>query len=306
MTHVSAIICTRNRPDLIGNAVASVLGNDYPSFDLLVLDQSDDDATEKAVRAIGEKRPGVRYLHSSLPGLSRAYNTAVRETTGALLAFTDDDCVAPRDWISSIVDAFRAYPRIDMLYGEVLIPTALRGHPGIIPQLRIPRARCMNRRTGFEIYGMGANFAARRSLFERVGGFDEILGGGAPLRSSQDFDFQYRVYLAGATLLLTPDVKVDHYGWRSAEQWTSTMHAYAFGNGAFYAKHVRCGDLYMLGMMAHHVGKQLVREALSRSGLRPRPSGMDYMRSYWEGVREGLRFPVDCRRRLYRLPPAGR
>ena len=44
-----------------------------------------------------------------------------------------------------------------------------------------------------DIYGMGANFAARRGLMERVGGFDEILGGGGPLKSSQDFDLQYRV-----------------------------------------------------------------------------------------------------------------
>ena len=39
---VSAVICTRNRPDLIGTAVSSVLANTYPSFDLLVVDQSTD------------------------------------------------------------------------------------------------------------------------------------------------------------------------------------------------------------------------------------------------------------------------
>ena len=52
MTHVSAVICTRNRPDLIGNAVASVLANTYPSFDLLVVDQSDDDRTGAVVREL--------------------------------------------------------------------------------------------------------------------------------------------------------------------------------------------------------------------------------------------------------------
>ena len=34
------------------------------------------------------------------PGLSRAYNIGVRETQGEVLAFTDDDCVAPPDWIA--------------------------------------------------------------------------------------------------------------------------------------------------------------------------------------------------------------
>ena len=49
-TPVSAVICTRNRPDLIGTAVASVLANTYPTFDLLVVDQSTDGRTGDIVR----------------------------------------------------------------------------------------------------------------------------------------------------------------------------------------------------------------------------------------------------------------
>ena len=106
MTHVSAVICTRNRPDLIGNAVTSVLANTYPNFDLLVVDQSDDDRTGAIVRDLTADHPNLRYLHTSTPGLSRAYNIGVRETQGELLAFTDDDCIAPADWISTIEAAF--------------------------------------------------------------------------------------------------------------------------------------------------------------------------------------------------------
>src|SRR3954449_4887009 len=103
--HVSVVICTRNRPDLIGNAVASVVANTYSSFDVLVVDQSDDDRTGAVVRALMESHPSLRYLHTRTPGLSRAYNIGVRATTGDVLAFTDDDCVAPADWIACIVAA---------------------------------------------------------------------------------------------------------------------------------------------------------------------------------------------------------
>ena len=44
---------------------------------------------------------------------------------------------------------------------------------------------------------MGANFAARRRLFDRAGYFDEMLGGGGPLWSSQDYDLAYRAYQVG-------------------------------------------------------------------------------------------------------------
>ncbi|MGH2371402.1 MAG: glycosyltransferase family 2 protein, partial [Chloroflexota bacterium] len=203
---VSAVICTRNRPDLIGNAVASVLANSYPRFDLLVVDQSDDARTGEIVRGLIAAHPNLRYVHSSTPGLSRAYNLGVRETSGAVLAFTDDDCVAPPDWIEKIVAAFVGEPDADMLYGQVLLPEALAGSlaggAGTVPTLAIARPQRLSRLDGFRLYGMGANFAARRRLFERIGGFDEIMGGGGPLKSSQDFDFQYRAYVAGATVLL--------------------------------------------------------------------------------------------------------
>jgi glycosyltransferase involved in cell wall biosynthesis len=299
--HVSVVICTRNRPDLIGNAVASVLANTYPSFDVLIVDQSDDDSTREVVGALRASYCNLGYVHTNQPGLSRAYNIGVRETSGELLAFTDDDCVAPPDWLAMITEAFQSEPDADMLYGQVLLPESLVGCAGEVPTLPIPRPRRLSRHDGFQIYGMGANFAARRRLFSRVGGFDEALGGGGPLRSSQDFDFQYRAYRAGATVLLWPAVKVDHYGLRSPEQWPATLRAYGVGDGAFYFKHVRCGDLFALGLLARQLGRLVAREALR--SVRPRPSQAMYLRSILEGIRESLRYPVDRGRRLYLIKP---
>ena len=301
---LSAIICTRNRADLIGSAVASVLANSYPSFELLVVDQSDDTRTGDIVRSLMEAHPNLRYIHSSQAGLSRAYNTAIRETTGSILAFTDDDCVAPPDWLVSVSAAFQAEPEADMLYGQVLLPSELMGADGEVPTLGIEMRQRLSRRDGFRIYGMGANFAVRRRLFERIGGFDEVLGGGGALKSSQDFDFQYRAYLAGATVLLEPNVRIDHYGLRTRQQWPATLRAYGIGDGAFYFKHVRCGDLVALGLLARRLGRLTVRELLN--GVRRRPSAAIYLRSCLIGIRDSLKYPVDRRQRMYRaITPAG-
>ena len=70
---------------------------------------------------------------------------------------------------------------------------------------------------------MGANFAARRRLFDAIGGFDEILGGGGPLRSSQDYDLAYRTYRAGRVILLRPEVTLRHDGRREAEDWPALL-----------------------------------------------------------------------------------
>jgi glycosyltransferase involved in cell wall biosynthesis len=299
MKHVSAIICTRNRHDSVGQAVASVLANEYPNFNLTIVDQSDNTRTEEIVLGLPARPGQLRYIHSSVPGLSRAYNLAIRETHGEILAFTDDDCVAPSDWISTIIEAFDSEADADLLYGQVLEPEALRGHDGVVPQLHIVRPERLGRREGFRIYGMGANFAARRLLFDRIGGFDEILGGGGPLRSAQDFDLQYRAYLAGVTTLLRPEVKVDHYGIRSSARWPGQTKAYGFGDGAFYCKHVRCGDVRAIRLLVGWIGRPVAREILSRIGVRRRPSSVDYLTSFLDGMRASLAFPIDRRERLY-------
>jgi len=279
-----------------------VLANTYRSLDLLVVDQSDDDRTGAIVRGLAANHPNLRYLHTSTPGLSRAYNIGIRETRGELLAFTDDDCIAPPDWIIAIEAAFASARDAEMLYGQVLLPQSLEDCSDQVPTLPIEAPQRLSRQDGFRIYGMGANFAARRSLFMRIGGFDEMLGGGGPLKSSQDFDLQYRAYVAGAVVLLRPDVKVDHYGVRNPSQWHSTLRSYGFGDGAFYSKHVRCGDLYAAFMLARQLGRVAAREALNP--IRRKPSMSAYLRATVDGMREGFRFPVDRRRRLYLGVPA--
>jgi len=295
--HVSAVICTRNRPDLIGTAVNSVLANTYPSFDLLVVDQSDDDRTGATVRALIDTHPNLRYLHTAKAGLSRAYNLGIRATSGAILAFTDDDCCAPSDWISSIVEAFQSEPDADMLYGQVLRPESLTTSTQELPLLEFSQPRRFSARDGFRIHGMGANFAAQRRLFERIGLFDEVLGGGGPLKSSQDFDLQYRAYRGQAVVLLSPTVRVDHYGVRNDEQWSKTLREYGIGEGAFYFKHVRCGDLFALWLLVCRIGHLAVfdgAKALLRRRFTP------YFPFYVEGVRLSLRYPIDRQERVYR------
>jgi glycosyltransferase involved in cell wall biosynthesis len=293
-------MCTRNRPDLIGTAVASVLANTYSNFDLLVVDQSTDGRTGDVVRGLAAKHPNLRYLHTEIAGLSRAYNIGIRETTGEILAFTDDDCVAPSRWIASVVAALEAEPEVELQYGQVLLPASLSDRADHVPTLPIAEPWRLNRqRAPFQLYGMGANFAARRSLFERIGPFDEVLGGGGPLKSSQDYDLQYRAYVAGVTTAYRPEVVVDHYGYRSPEQWQGVDRAYGTGDGAFYCKHARCGDGYALRLLVEQLVKIGVREALHTLGIRRRYSRARYLRGYVAGIVGSFGYRVDRQRRLY-------
>ena len=91
---VTVVVSTRNRSEYILKTVQSVLLNDYPNFDVLVMDQSENDLTEAILRPLlGD--PRFRYLRTPTKGLSVGRNLAISATQSQFIALTDDDCEVP-------------------------------------------------------------------------------------------------------------------------------------------------------------------------------------------------------------------
>lgn len=297
--HVSVVICTRNREDKIANAVGSVLAVGYPSFDLTIIDQSTSDGTRKALEDILAADSRVSYHHFDEAGLSRAYNRGIERSTGEIMAFTDDDCIVPEDWLTSIVRAFDAEPDGELLYGRVVPFGEGAENDELTPSLDVPVPRRLSKKDGFQVFGMGANYAARRSLFDRIGPFDEVLGGGGALKSSQDFDIAYRAYKAGSVTLLRPEVSIRHDGRREREDWPALLLAYGTGDGGFYTKHARCRDPYAMYLLTRQLGGSFVKWVVKVLLLR-HPNNWNYIRGFLTGLRGSFRFKVDRKKRLYR------
>jgi glycosyltransferase involved in cell wall biosynthesis len=309
---LSVVICTRDRPDTVGQAIESVAECDFPSrYDIHIMDQSTNTQTRDIVHGLAQRFAGkcdIVYHFLDKAGLSRAYNAGMRVSTGDIVAGTDDDVVVPKDWLVEIDRAFASDPQLGLLYGQVLVPESLkeaeRTGELIVPHLLIKKRERLAQGQGFKIFGMGANMAIRRSSFELVGGFDEALGGGGPLRSSQDFDFAFRMYRKNQAVLLAPEVKVDHYGSRTQAQWGGTMKAYGIGDGAFYSKHIRCGDplaLYYFSRVVLYNNARRVKKLLTE---RRWPED-DYLPSLFVGVRDAAKFGIDRKYRLFRERHAG-
>jgi hypothetical protein len=94
-------------------------------------------------------------------------------------------------------------------------------------------------------------------------------------------------------------VVVYHYGFRSLAQRPATLKAYGVGDGGFYFKHVRAGDLYatrlLLGIICLHSAREL--KHLIEQGHRG--AQWAYVGHIFVGMYHSLRFGVDRRRRLY-------
>ena len=306
---LSVVICTRDRPETIGQALESVAACEYPSFDVHIMDQSATTRTRDIVEDLRGRLAAkclIHYHHLDRIGLSHAINTGLRASDGDVVACTDDDVVVPADWLARIAGAFEADSHAGLIYGQVLVPDSLKEAcltgAMVVPSVRFARRERLVAGTGFKARGMGANMAIRRRLFEAIGGFDEALGGGGPLRSSQDSDFAFRAYRSGMAILLVPEVQVDHYGTRTPEQWADTLKNYGLGDGAFYWKHIRCGDPLALWLFVKALARVRARQLRSLV-TKGRWLGDPYAAHLFQGVRDASKFAIDRERRLFRETP---
>lgn len=301
---VSVLMCTRNRPEDIVFALPSVLSNVGVEYEVLVVDQSDDDRTAQFVRSLQNDHPHLRYLSTKTRGLSRARNLAIQEARGQILAFTDDDCETGTDWLATMVRLFEEDPEMAILFGRVQAPENVPAG-AVVPCLYFNKRIEMR---GGRILGMGANMAFRRDVPERLGPFDEALGGGAVLPGGEDFDFSFRAQRAGLKVVADPRLTLTHKSYRDARQWQRVVRLCGEGDAAFYIKHVRCGDsLAVAGLAVHFLRhfRRLVREIARNARHTPaerRTYNADYVGALLRGSARCWRYRVDRRRRVYIVP----
>jgi glycosyltransferase involved in cell wall biosynthesis len=98
---ISVIIPTYKRPHLIGRAIKSVLNQTYQNFEIIVIDDSPDDETEKVVKSFNNIR--IRYKRNKIRrGFVGAKNQGVEESSisSKYVAFLDDD----DEWLSEFLE----------------------------------------------------------------------------------------------------------------------------------------------------------------------------------------------------------
>lgn len=87
---ISIVIPTYNRSEWVGNAIESVLSQTAQPGEIIVVDDGSSDDTGQVVSEFSEH---VRYVRQDNGGVSVARNTGLEESTGAFVAFLDDDDV---------------------------------------------------------------------------------------------------------------------------------------------------------------------------------------------------------------------
>jgi GT2 family glycosyltransferase len=292
---VSVVVPTRNRPAHAAACAESILAGDGFS-ELIVIDQSDDRSTEEALSMIPD--PRLRHVRTETRGVTRGRNLGMAISEGEIIAFTDDDCRVPPDWIRRLVAIFLADGEVSVVCGRVRVPDEIQ-HLGWAESFH-PRSReWQGRFPPLGEWGITANLALRRSVLARVGPFDPMLGAGAPLRSGGEPDFLFRVLRAGLKVVNADEVPVDHLGIRkSGDESTKLIRGYGVGTAAAFLKHARLGDIAAAGIYMSFLASTASR-VCGNILFRGRPTGAGFLLALLSGAVVSLRYPIDRELRQY-------
>lgn len=249
--NVSIIIGTRNRAVALGACLASLNAMDAVpgvAIDVVVADNASTDDTKAVIEAAArDSKWPVCYVLVPRRGVSNAKNAVIQASTADIIAFTDDDCLADRNWIATLVQEFNDDPGVAVVCGRVALFDP-RDAP-ITISVDHSRSHVTSRYNLFEGYMHGCNMAFRRRTFDAVGLFDRHLGPGTPCQAADDPDILYRVFRQGMPILYSPDAVVYHnHGRRTAADIEAITRSYTIAKGAFYAKHSVRGDRKVLIM----------------------------------------------------------
>src|ERR1700722_18436229 len=194
----TVIICTRDRTERLGRCLAAVLGQDYPDFEVIVVDNAPtDDGVADLIagrRAAGTNGVPLRRVVEDRPGLSWARNTGLAAASGRIVAYLDDDEHPDRHWLAELARGFTLGRGVVGVSGLVL-PAVLDtpaqrlyeqfgGHSkgrGLTAEVFDAASHARQHPLyPLPAFGVGASMAFDREALLRIGGVGVALGAGPP------------------------------------------------------------------------------------------------------------------------------
>ncbi|MES2407836.1 MAG: glycosyltransferase family 2 protein [Pseudomonadota bacterium] len=200
----SLVMATLGRSVEIERLFNSLADQSYKNFEVIVVDQNEDDRVVKLVEQFRDRLEFV-YLRSA-KGLSRARNVGLQHVRGELVAFPDDDCWYKSDVLEFVVTQFQADPRLQGLTGCSVDGNGASSQGRWSDRiLTVDRYNVWKCATSYTIF-------LRAEAVARAGKFNEALGVGAGTRwgAGEEVNYLLRVIQAPMYVRYDPSLRIFH------------------------------------------------------------------------------------------------
>jgi len=230
---VSVVVCAYNAEETIADCLSALERQTYPDYEIILVNDGSSDGTG----AIARRFARVRTIDTPNGGLSAARNVGLEHAGGEIVAYTDADTRADRDWLTFLVQPF--------LTSDVVGS----GGPNVVPGDDPPMAQCIARAPGSPTHVLlddriaehvpGCNMAFRREALVAIGGFNPIY-----MRAGDDVDVCWRLQAKGWRIGFASSALVWHHhrssvraywrqqvGYGEGERWLMAHHPEKFLDG---------------------------------------------------------------------------
>jgi glycosyltransferase involved in cell wall biosynthesis len=184
---------------------------DSKDYELLVIDNNSTDETKQIVAEYKNSYPSIKIYYYLEPkvGLSHARNRAIKESHSEYIAYIDDDGIAYPDWIYQIIKFTHKYPHIyafggpSYRYAEIPIPKWVPSDYGTVD--------LGEKEKEVAIGIIGCNMMFKKSLLEKLGGFNPNLGmNRKTMRYGEEDEIFTKMIKLNLPIMYGPHIKIKH------------------------------------------------------------------------------------------------
>lgn len=150
--------------DTIGMTIESILNQDYPNKEIIVINDGSDDKTEEIL-----KKYPIKFITTGKIGISNARNLGYENSNGEFIAFTDADCELDPAWAENILKGFED-EKVGLVGGITHFRTD-GSYCSIYRSIEFSK-RYKNIKTNEVVWAGGPGSMFRRNVLDELGGFN--------------------------------------------------------------------------------------------------------------------------------------
>jgi glycosyltransferase involved in cell wall biosynthesis len=232
---VSLLLAVRNEENHIKACLNSIFEQDYPShlLEVIIADGRSTDKTKEVIKKLIIHKKNYQLIDNPKIIQSSGWNLALENCNGEVISIVSGHITLPKDYVSELVDTLNR-TNAEMVGGSV----------NIISHSKIGQAICIAMGSAFGVGNARYRLAkveeetdtvfmgfCRRSVYEKIGGYDETL------TKNQDDEFSYRLRKAGGRIICNPEVKSTYYSRSTYQSLWRQYFQYGFYKVRVLQKH---------------------------------------------------------------------
>ena len=174
---VSIVLCARDAYEYLTELVPALLSQDYPDFEIVIVNDCSDDETEEYLKDLERSEPRIKPVQlkqhlNFFNGKKFPLSMGIKSAQNDLLVLTDCDCMPTNDqWLRSIVNCYGKNTEVVIGYSPFVRKKGLLNYLMRFDAVQNALLYLSAALNGHPYMGIGKNLSYRKELFYRNRGF---------------------------------------------------------------------------------------------------------------------------------------